>query len=275
MAAVGVRLGPRGEDLPGLSHGARGAGPAGGQGRAGPPDAQPSRLRGRKRVGTGRRPGGAPPGELAELDAAFAANRTAALQNLSGAADVQILSPDGAIPVDTEVQLRSGVQPDRPQAPHWLRGGRRVFVELRVNDQVVSGATTAAPGCSSPIRSWQCSRRCTRAETAGWTTSRSTTRSSKTPASSRSASARRGHRSGGDHLPSRGGRWRDGCGGVDLPRARPGLGPRGRKRDGGGAALPPGHAREYVEALAAANVTDGKGEQLHAIWEGTGRPRRS
>ena len=29
--------------------------------------------------------------------------------------------------------------------------------------------------------------------------------------------------------------------------------------------------REYVEALAAANVTDGKGDQLHAIWETTGR----
>src|SRR5262249_10879414 len=29
--------------------------------------------------------------------------------------------------------------------------------------------------------------------------------------------------------------------------------------------------REYVEALAAANATDGKGDQLHAIWEATGR----
>ena len=29
--------------------------------------------------------------------------------------------------------------------------------------------------------------------------------------------------------------------------------------------------REYVEALAAANATDGTGDQLHAIWETTGR----
>jgi MYXO-CTERM domain-containing protein len=29
--------------------------------------------------------------------------------------------------------------------------------------------------------------------------------------------------------------------------------------------------REYVEALAVANVTDGKGDTLHAIWEATGR----
>ncbi|HZW90949.1 MAG TPA: MYXO-CTERM sorting domain-containing protein, partial [Myxococcaceae bacterium] len=29
--------------------------------------------------------------------------------------------------------------------------------------------------------------------------------------------------------------------------------------------------REYVEALAAANASDGKGDQLHAIWEATGQ----
>ena len=35
--------------------------------------------------------------------------------------------------------------------------------------------------------------------------------------------------------------------------------------------------REYVEALLAANLTDGKGDLLHSIWEGPdpGGPRRS
>src|SRR5678816_1844395 len=83
----------------------------------------------------------AAPGELAGLDSAFAANRAAALQMLAGAADVQILLPEGALPVETEVAVRIRVfNRTGHKLPTGYADGRRVFLELRVNDQVVSGA---------------------------------------------------------------------------------------------------------------------------------------
>ena len=93
----------------------------------------------------------AAPGELTGLDAAFAANRAAALQNLAGAADVQILLPDGAIPVDTEVQVKVRVfNRTGHKLPTGYADGRRVFLELRVDGQVVSGAYDGDAGMLLP-----------------------------------------------------------------------------------------------------------------------------
>jgi uncharacterized protein (TIGR03382 family) len=212
-------------------------------------------------------------GELAGLDAAFAANRTAALQNLAAAADVQILLPDGPIPVDTDVQVKVRVfNRTGHKLPTGYADGRRVFLELRVNDQVVSGAYDGDAGvllADPQLAVFE---------------------------------AVHGRSDGGpDHLALHDTIFRD-------TRIEP-LGfapdqdtaPVGiaflRDADGGsmgavewtyrvrfpGSALAGGTGtvearlfhqattREYVEALAAANATDGKGDQLHAIWEATGQ----
>jgi hypothetical protein len=73
----------------------------------------------------------AAPGELAGLDAAFAANRAAALDNLARAADVQVLFPGAAIPVETEVQVKVRVfNRTGHKLPTGYADGRRVFLEL-------------------------------------------------------------------------------------------------------------------------------------------------
>jgi len=215
----------------------------------------------------------AAPGELAGLDAAFAANRTAALQNLAAAADVQILLPDGPLPVDTDVLVKVRVfNRTGHKLPTGYADGRRVFLELRVNDQVVSGAYDGDAGillADPQIAVFE---------------------------------AAHGRSDGGlDHLALHDTIFKD-------TRIEP-LGfvpdqdtaPVGitflRDADGGsmgavewtyrirfpGSALAGGTGtiearlfhqattREYVEALAAANGTDGKGDQLHAIWAATGR----
>jgi hypothetical protein len=93
----------------------------------------------------------AAPGELDGLEAAFAANRAAALQNLSAAADVQVLLPDGPLPVDTDVQVKVRVfNRTGHKLPTGYADGRRVFLELRVNDQVVSGAYDGDAGALVP-----------------------------------------------------------------------------------------------------------------------------
>ena len=215
----------------------------------------------------------AAPGELAGLDGAFAANRAAALQNLAGAADVQILLPDGAIPVDTEVQLRVRVfNRTGHKLPSGYADGRRVFLELRVNDQVVSGAYDGDAGvlvADPQVAVFE---------------------------------AVHARRDGGlDHLALHDTILKDTR--IEPLGFRPDedTAPVGitflREADGGAmgavewtyrvrvptSALGAGSAtvearlfhqattREYVEALAAANLTDGKGDQLHAIWESTGR----
>src|SRR5262249_24125711 len=92
-----------------------------------------------------------PASELDGRDAAFAANRAAALQNLAAAADVQVLLPDGPLPVDTDVQVKVRVfNRTGHKLPTGYADGRRVFLELRVNDQVVSGAYDGDAGMLVP-----------------------------------------------------------------------------------------------------------------------------
>ena len=215
----------------------------------------------------------AAPGELDGLDAAFNANRTAALQNLAAAADLQIFLPEGPLPVDTDVPVKVRVfNRTGHKLPTGYADGRRVFLELRVNDQVVSGAYDGDSGVlliDAQLAVFE---------------------------------AVHGRSDGGlDHLALHDTILKD-------TRIEP-LGfvpdedtaPVGitflRDADGGalgaveltyrvripGAALAAGTGtvearlfhqattREYVEALAAANGTDGKGDQLLAIWEATGQ----
>jgi uncharacterized protein (TIGR03382 family) len=215
----------------------------------------------------------AAPGDLDGLDAAFAANRAAALQNLAAAADVQVLLPDGPLPVDTDVQVKVRVlNRTGHKLPTGYADGRRVFLELRVNDQVVSGAYDGDAGAlvSDPQLAV--------------------------------FEAVHGRSDGGlDHLALHDTILKDTriepLGFVpDEDTAPVGISFR-RDADGGslgaaewtyrvrfpGAALAGGTGtvearlfhqattREYVEALAAANLTDGKGDRLHSIWEATGR----
>ncbi len=215
----------------------------------------------------------AAPGELAGLDAAFAANRAAALDNLAGAAEVQVLLPGATLPVETEVEVKVRVfNRTGHKLPTGYADGRRVFLELRVDGQVVSGAYDGDAGVlvSDPQLAV--------------------------------FEAVHARRDGGlDHLALHDTILKD-------TRIEP-LGfhpdedtaPVGitflRDADGGAmgavewtyrvrlpaSALAAGSTtvearlyhqattREYVEALAAANLTDGKGDTLQAIWEATGR----
>ena len=215
----------------------------------------------------------AAPGELEGLEAAFAANRAAALQNLAGAADVQVLLPDGPLPVDTDVQVKVRVfNRTGHKLPTGYADGRRVFLELRVNDQVVSGAYDGDAGALVPDPQLAVFE------------------------------AVHGRSDGGlDHLALHDTILKDTriepLGFVpDEDTAPVGISFL-RDADGGslgavewtyrvrfpGAALSGGTGtvearlfhqattREYVEALAAANLSDGKGELLHSIWEATGR----
>src|SRR5262249_61418214 len=72
-----------------------------------------------------------PASELDGRDAAFAANRAAALQNLAAAADVQILLPDGPLPVDTEVLVKVRVfNRTGHKLPTGYADGRRGLLPL-------------------------------------------------------------------------------------------------------------------------------------------------
>jgi glucose/arabinose dehydrogenase len=215
----------------------------------------------------------AAPGELAGLDAAFAANRAAALDNLAAAADVQILLPGAVLPVDTEVELKIRVfNRTGHKLPTGYADGRRVFLELRVDGQVVSGAYDGDAGVllSDPQLAV--------------------------------FEAVHARSDGGlDHLALHDTILKDTR--IEPLGFRPDedTAPVGisflRDADGGAmgavdwtyrvrfpaSALPAGSTtvearlfhqattREYVEALAAANATDGKGDALHTIWEATGR----
>ncbi|HUM10259.1 MAG TPA: hypothetical protein VLT82_04825, partial [Myxococcaceae bacterium] len=215
----------------------------------------------------------AAPGELAGLDAAFAANRAAALDNLAGAADVQVLLPGATLAVETEVEVKVRVfNRTGHKLPTGYADGRRVFLELRVDGQVVSGDYDGDAGVlvSDPQLAV--------------------------------FEAVHARRDGGlDHLALHDTILKDTR--IEPLGFRPDedTAPVGitflRDADGGAmgavewtyrvrfpaSALAAGSStvearlyhqattREYVEALAAANVTDGKGETLQAIWEATGR----
>jgi MYXO-CTERM domain-containing protein len=215
----------------------------------------------------------AAPDELDGLDAAFAANRAAALQNLAAAADVQVLLPDGPLPVETDVQVKVRVfNRTGHKLPTGYADGRRVFLELRVNDQVVSGAYDGDAGTLLPdpqvavfeavharsdggldhLALHDTILKDTRIEPLGFGPDEDTT-----PVGITFLRDAAGGAMGAAEWTYR----------IRVP----------------GSALAAGTAtvearlfhqattREYVEALAAANGTDGKGDQLHDIWESTGR----
>ena len=214
----------------------------------------------------------AAPGDLDGLDAAFAANRAAALDNLAGAAELQLHLP-AAIPVETEVEVKVRVfNRTGHKLPTGYADGRRVFLELRVDGQVVSGAYDGDAGVllSDPQLAV--------------------------------FEAVHARSDGGlDHLALHDTILKDTR--IEPLGFRPDAdtAPVGisflREADGGAmgaldwtyrvrfpaSALTAGSTtvearlfyqsttREYVEALAAANGTDGKGDALRTIWESTGR----
>jgi len=214
----------------------------------------------------------AAPSELAGLDAAFAANRAAALENLQRAARVEIVLPQGPIPVGQEVELKVRVYNQTGhKLPTGYADGRRVFIELRVAGEVVSGAYDGdagvllgdpqlavfeavharADGGLDHLALHDTIVKDTRIEPLGFRPTEVT-------------------------MPVGISFLRDGDGGVlgaaewtYRVRFPQGL-------DGGTAPVEArlfhqATTRAYVEALAAANLTDGKGEALRAIWESTGR----
>ena len=215
----------------------------------------------------------AAPGELSGLDAAFAASRAAALENLATAADLQLLLPAGAIPGETDVEVKVRVfNRTGHKLPTGYADGRRVFLELRVGGQVVSGGYDADAGVLLPD-----------------------------PQLAVFEAVHARSDGGLDHLALHDTILKDTR--IEPLGFRPDedTAPVGisflRDSDGGAmgavewtyrlrvpaSALDAGSTtvearlfhqattREYVEALAAANLTDGRGDTLQAIWEGTGR----
>ncbi|MGZ6077716.1 MAG: PQQ-dependent sugar dehydrogenase, partial [Myxococcaceae bacterium] len=214
----------------------------------------------------------AAPSELAGLDAAFAANRAAALENLQRAARVEIVLPQAPIPVGQEVELKVRVYNQTGhKLPTGYADGRRVFIELRVAGDVVSGAYDGdagiliadpqlavfeavharADGGLDHLALHDTVVKDTRIEPLGFRPSEVT-------------------------MPIGISFLRDGDGGVVgaaewTYRVR-----FPATLDGGTAPVEArlfhqATTRAYVEALAAANLTDGKGEALRSIWESTGR----
>jgi len=214
----------------------------------------------------------AAPAELAGLDAAFAANRAAALSNLQQAARLEVLLPEGGLPVETESLLKVRVYNlTGHKLPTGYADGRRVFLELRVNGEVVSGAYDAdagalladpqlavfeavhgrADGGLDHLALHDTILKDTRIEPLGF-------------------------QPGQDTMPVGITFLRDTDGGamgaaewnyrVNFPAALLGTSVTIEAR-----LYHQATTREYVEALAAANLTDGKGEALLGIWEDTGR----
>ncbi|HTS80611.1 MAG TPA: PQQ-dependent sugar dehydrogenase [Myxococcaceae bacterium] len=214
----------------------------------------------------------AAPGELAGLDAAFAANRAAAVANLQAAARVEILLPDGPITYDQEVQLKVRVYNlTGHKLPTGYADGRRVFLELRVAGQVVSGAYDGDAGqlLSDPqlavfeavharadggldhLALHDTIVKDTRIEPLGFQPDENT-------------------------MPVGISFLRDGDGGV-LGAAEWTYRVHFPSTLDAGSAMVEARlfhqatTRAYVEALAEANLTDGRGDTLHGIWEATGR----
>jgi MYXO-CTERM domain-containing protein len=215
----------------------------------------------------------AAPGELAGLEAAFAANRAAALQNLAGAADVQILLPDGPIPVDTPVEVKVRVfNRTGHKLPTGYADGRRVFLELRVDGQVVSGAYDGDAGAlvaDSQLAVFEAVHarsdggldhlvlhdtilRDTRIEPLGFRPDPDTT-----PVGITFLRETDGGAMGAVEWTYR----------IHVPASALGSGSTTVEAR----LYHQATTREYVEALAAANLTDGRGDRLQAIWEATGR----
>src|SRR5262249_54577175 len=181
--------------------------------------------------------------------------------------------PDGPIPVDTPVGVKVRVfNRTGHKLPTGYADGRRGFLELRVDGQVVSGAYDGDAGVlvSDP-------------QLAGF------------------AAVHARSDGGLDHLALHATNAKDTRTEPLGFRPDSDTAPVGitflREADGGamgavewtysirvpGSALGSGNTtlearlyhqattREYVEALAAANLTDGRGDRLQAIWEATGR----
>jgi MYXO-CTERM domain-containing protein len=214
----------------------------------------------------------AAPSELAGLDAAFAANRAAALENLQRAARVEIVLPQGPIPVGQEAQLKVRVYNlTGHKLPTGYADGRRVFVELRVAGEVVSGAYDGdagifladpqlavfeavharADGGLDHLALHDTVVKDTRIEPLGFQPNEVTR-----PVGITFLREADGGAAGGAEWTYR----------VRFPSTL----------DAGTATVEArlfhqATTRAYVEALAAANLTDGKGEALRSIWESTGR----
>ena len=83
----------------------------------------------------------------AEFASDFAATSAAALRSLQSAARVELLPPSGPVPAGSEVELRVRVTNlTGHKLPTGYGDGRRVFIELSVGDQVVSGRYDATAG---------------------------------------------------------------------------------------------------------------------------------
>lgn len=213
--------------------------------------------------------------ELADagLDPVFAATRAAAVRSLQAAAEVTITLPDGTLPAGVEVPVTVRVtNKTGHKLPTGYADGRRVFIELRVAGEVVSGAWDGDAGVLV------------------------------TDPQLAVFEAVQGRADGGlDHLALHDTIFKDTrippLGFQPGPDTEPVGSPYMTGSDGGvlGVAewtyrvrFPAPSATdagvlisarlyhqvttaEYVEALAAANLTDGNGDKLRAIWEQTGR----
>jgi len=211
--------------------------------------------------------------ELQPYADAFAATKAAALRSLAAAAEISILVAPGSLPAETPVQVTVQVKNlTGHKLPTGYADGRRVFVELSVNGQVVSGGYDDTTGTLSGGTDLQIYE------------------------------AEHGRADGGtDHLALHDTVIKD----TRIPplgfRPTVDTAPVGTTylTDGNGAALgvaqttyqvvmPPLAAtdggvtisarlfhqattRHYVEALANANFTDGTGDRLLALYDATGR----
>ena len=211
--------------------------------------------------------------ELQPYADAFAATKAAALRSLASAAEISLIVAPGPLPADTRVPITVQVKNlTGHKLPTGYADGRRVFVELSVNGQVVSGGYDADAGTLSGGADLQVYE------------------------------AEHGRADGGtDHLALHDTVLKD----TRLPpvgfRPTADTAPVGTTylTDGNGAALgiaqttysvqmPPlgsgdggvtitarllhqATTRHYVDALQAANFTDGTGDRLRAIYDATGR----
>ena len=83
----------------------------------------------------------------AEFAADFAATSAAALRSLQSAARVEIVPPSGPVPAGSEVELKVRVTNlTGHKLPTGYGDGRRVFIELSIGDQVVSGRYDTTAG---------------------------------------------------------------------------------------------------------------------------------
>ena len=204
---------------------------------------------------------------------AFAATRAAALRSLAAAAELTLVVPSGPLPSGTAVPVTVRVRNlTGHKLPTGYADGRRVYVELSVNGQVVSGGYDADAGvlvADAQLQVYEAEHGRADGGADHLALHDTVVKDTRIPPA--------GFQFTADTAPVGTTYLRDADGGVlGVAEATYQVGmPALTGADGGvtitARLLHQATTRHYVEALAGANATDSTGSTLLAIYGATGK----